>query len=166
MRRKHPSPSSSTRSLLPINIHTPRPDVSHLSVLPFSFHPASQRPVSAEDKSQGCGLSTRTQIKITIFYPSMTVSPRSVFHRRARGVFGPEAGLCGPPFAVLQTEPGLPHHTWRQPSSPNVALRTKVSRTRSLEGRELGTWSQSISMQAALCDPGQNTQPFCTRLFS
>lgn len=166
MRRKHPAPSSSTRSLLPINIHTPRPDVSHLSVLPFSFHPASQRPVSAEDKSQGCGLSTRTQIKITIFYPSMTVSPRSVFHHRARGVFGPEAGLCGPPFAVLQTEPGLPHHTWRQPSSPNVALRTKVSRTRSLEGRELGTWSQSISMQAALCDPGQDTQPFCTRLFS
>lgn len=31
-------------------------------------------PVSAEDKSQGCSLSTRTQFKITIFYLRMTIS--------------------------------------------------------------------------------------------
>ena len=39
---------------------------------PFLLH--LKGPVSAEDKSQGCGLSTRTQIKITIFYPRMTIS--------------------------------------------------------------------------------------------
>ena len=42
---------------------------------PFLLH--LKGPVSAEDKSQGCGLSTRTQIRITIFYPRMTVNLRS-----------------------------------------------------------------------------------------
>lgn len=39
---------------------------------PFLLH--LKGPVSAEDKSQGRSLSTRTQIKITIFYPRMTIS--------------------------------------------------------------------------------------------
>lgn len=111
VRQKHPAPSSSTSLLLPTNIHTPRPDVSHLSVPPFSFHPASQRPVSAEDKSQGCGLSTRTQIKITIFHPRMTVTrTQSVPPQSMRGPWArswpPRASVC---WAPDRARPASPH---------------------------------------------------------
>lgn len=120
------------------NQHTHTEARCQPSVLPHSPSICISRPVSAEDKYQGCGLSTRTQIKITIFYPRMAVTrTQSVPPQSMRGLMGQKRWPHGPLFAGLRTEPGLPRPHVEAAKLPQVALRTAVRLTAWKGGRNL-----------------------------
>lgn len=64
------------------------------------------------------------------------------------------ANLC----LLAETEPGLPRHVWKQPSSPRLRSGLRSPRTHSLEGGSSEPGA-NISMQARCVALGETLQP-------